>query len=56
MTFNYGKITQTYTKQKREDGTGGGNVPAGWDLQANKPVLIPAGMNPFRSGTHEPEP
>ncbi len=38
VSFNYGKIEQTYTKQKREDGTGGGNVPAGWDLKGNKPV------------------
>ncbi|WP_373500435.1 Hcp family type VI secretion system effector [Desulfococcus sp.] len=38
VSFNYGKIEQTYTKQKREDGTAGGNVPAGWDLKANKPV------------------
>jgi type VI secretion system secreted protein Hcp len=38
VSFNYGKITQTYTKQKRADGTGGGNVPAGWDLEANKPT------------------
>ena len=38
VSFNYGKITQTYTKQKRADGQGGGNVPAGWDLMTNKPV------------------
>ncbi|MBI5556205.1 MAG: type VI secretion system tube protein Hcp [Deltaproteobacteria bacterium] len=38
VTFNYGKIEQTYTKQKRADGKGGGNVPAGWDLEANKLV------------------
>jgi len=38
IAFNYGKIEQTYTKQKRADGTGGGNVPAGWDLEANKPI------------------
>lgn len=38
VSFNYGKIEQTYVKQKRSDGTGGGNVPAGWDLEANKPV------------------
>lgn len=37
VTFNYGKIQQIYTKQKRADGSGGGNVPAGWDLIANKP-------------------
>jgi type VI secretion system secreted protein Hcp len=38
LSFNYGKIEWTYTQQKREDGSGGGNVPAGWDLQANKKV------------------
>lgn len=38
VTFNYGKIEQNYIQQKRADGTGGGNVPGGWDLQANKPV------------------
>jgi type VI secretion system secreted protein Hcp len=38
VSFNYGKIEQTYTKQKRSDGAGGGNVQAGWDLRANKPT------------------
>jgi len=38
VSFNYGKIELTYTKQKRADGGGGGNVPAGWDLESNKPV------------------
>ena len=37
-TFNYGKIEWTYTQQKREDGSGGGQVAAGWDLQTNKKV------------------
>ena len=38
VTFVYGKIEWTYTQQKRADGTGGGNVAGGWDLQANKKV------------------
>lgn len=38
ISLNYGKIEQTYTKQKRADGSGAGNVPAGWDLETNKPV------------------
>jgi type VI secretion system secreted protein Hcp len=38
VTFNYGKIEWNYTQQKRADGTGGGQVAAGWDLQANKKV------------------
>lgn len=38
VTLNYGKIELTYTQQKREDGSGGGNVSAGWDLQTNKKV------------------
>ncbi|MFO7497030.1 MAG: type VI secretion system tube protein Hcp [Desulfobacterales bacterium] len=38
VSFNYGRIQQTYVKQKRADGTGGGSVLAGWDLQANKPT------------------
>jgi type VI secretion system secreted protein Hcp len=37
VTFNYAKINWNYTQQKRTDGSGGGNVPAGWDLTANKP-------------------
>lgn len=36
VCFSYGKIKWTYTQQKRADGTGGGNVNAGWDLTANK--------------------
>ena len=36
--FTYGKISWTYVQQKREDGTGGGNVAAGWDLTSNKTV------------------
>jgi type VI secretion system secreted protein Hcp len=38
LRFNYGKIEWTYTRQKRSDGSGGGNVAAGWDLQSNKKV------------------
>jgi type VI secretion system secreted protein Hcp len=38
VTFNYGKIEWTYTQQKRADGSGGGQVAAGWDLQVNKKV------------------
>ena len=37
ITFNYGKIKLNYIKQKRADGSGGGNVPAGWDLESNAP-------------------
>lgn len=36
VSFNYGSIVYTYTQQKRADGTGGGNVAGGWDLQTNK--------------------
>ena len=36
VSFNYGKVEWTYTQQKREDGSGGGQVAANWDLQANK--------------------
>lgn len=35
VSFSYGKINWTYTQQKREDGTGGGNIAAGWDLTRN---------------------
>jgi len=35
VTFNYAKIEWTYTQQKRADGSGGGNVAAGWDLEKN---------------------
>jgi type VI secretion system secreted protein Hcp len=42
VSFTYGKIEQTYVKQKHADGTGGGNVQAGWDLQANKPASSPS--------------
>ena len=36
LTFNYGKITTTYTKQARKGGGGAGEVPAGWNLEENK--------------------
>lgn len=38
LAFNYGKIQWTYTQQKRADGSPGGKVPAGWDLQTDKKV------------------
>ncbi|HKB14832.1 MAG TPA: Hcp1 family type VI secretion system effector, partial [Planctomycetota bacterium] len=38
VTFNYAKIQWQYTQQKRTDGTGGGQVAAGWDLAKNKKV------------------
>jgi type VI secretion system secreted protein Hcp len=36
LSFNYGKIEWTYTQQKRNDGSGGGNVPGKWSLITNK--------------------
>ncbi len=36
-SFNFTKIEQTYKEQKH-DGTLGGNISAGYDLKANKPV------------------
>ncbi|HLG98915.1 MAG TPA: type VI secretion system tube protein Hcp [Bryobacteraceae bacterium] len=36
VSFNYGTIKWTYTQQKREDGSGGGNVTGGWSLVENK--------------------
>jgi type VI secretion system secreted protein Hcp len=38
VSFNYGKIEWTYTQQKRADGSGGGNVAGGWDLEKNVKV------------------
>ena len=38
VSFNYGRIEWTYTQQKRTDGSGGGNVAAGWDLETNAKV------------------
>lgn len=36
VNFSAGKYKMTYTQQKREDGTAGGNVSGGWDLTQNK--------------------
>jgi type VI secretion system secreted protein Hcp len=36
VSFNYGKITWTYTQQKRSDGSGGGNVTGAYDLMGGK--------------------
>jgi type VI secretion system secreted protein Hcp len=36
VSFSYGKIEWIYTQQKRADGSGGGQVAAGWDLEQNK--------------------
>ncbi len=36
VSFSYGKIVEKYIVQKRADGSGGGNVVAGWDCTANK--------------------
>jgi type VI secretion system secreted protein Hcp len=36
LTFNYGKIEWTYTRQRRSDGCGAGNVAVDWNLQSNK--------------------
>jgi type VI secretion system secreted protein Hcp len=38
VDFNFGKIELSYTQQKREDGSGGGQVAAGWNLETNKKV------------------
>jgi type VI secretion system secreted protein Hcp len=38
LSFNYGMIEWTYTQQKRADGSGGGQVAAGWDLEKNTKV------------------
>ena len=38
VTFNYGKITTTYTKQARPGGGGAGDVPAGWNLEENAQI------------------
>ncbi|MCC7212711.1 MAG: type VI secretion system tube protein Hcp, partial [Candidatus Brocadia sp.] len=38
VAFNFGKIEWSYTQQKRADGSGGGQVAAGWDLEKNKKV------------------
>ena len=36
IAFNYGKIEWTYTQQKRADGSGGGQIAAGWDLELSR--------------------
>ncbi len=35
VAFKYNRIEWTYTLQRRADGSGGGNVAAGWDLERN---------------------
>lgn len=36
ISLNYATIKWTYTQQKRDDGSGGGNVTGGWTLLDNK--------------------
>ena len=36
VQLNYGRIKTTYTRQKRLDGSAGGNVIGGWDRISNK--------------------
>ena len=36
VQLNYGRIKTTYIRQKRSDGTAGGNVTGGWDRINNK--------------------
>ncbi len=36
VSFNYGRIKQTYTKQARKGGGAAGNIEAGWDLEKNE--------------------
>ena len=36
ISLSFGRIKITYTMQKRADGSGGGQVEAGWDVQSNK--------------------
>lgn len=38
ISFNYGKIELAYTHQNRADGSGGGQIAAGWNLESNKKV------------------
>jgi len=38
VTFKYNRITWIYTQQRRADGSGGGNVVAGWDLELNTKI------------------
>ena len=37
VAFNFGKVTLEYVPQKA-DGSGGGVIPAGFDIAANKPI------------------
>jgi type VI secretion system secreted protein Hcp len=36
VQLDYGRIKTTYTQQKRNDGSGGGNIAGGWDRISNK--------------------
>jgi len=38
VSLNFGKITITYAKQRRDGGGLAGNISAGWDLQRNSKV------------------
>ena len=38
VSFNYGKIEWTYT-QLKPDGSSGGNVTGGWDIESNKYLI-----------------
>jgi len=38
VSFSAGKYKMTYTQQKREDGSAGGNVSGGWDLTSNRVI------------------
>lgn len=35
VSLSYGKVTYTYTQQKKEDGTGGSQKPVSHDLVQN---------------------
>jgi type VI secretion system secreted protein Hcp len=39
ITLNFGTVKWTYTQPKRQDGSGGGQVKAGWNVQTNKEAL-----------------
>lgn len=36
--INYGKISWTYTQQRRAGGSAAGNISAGWDLEKNNKI------------------
>ena len=38
VNFAYGTIEWTYTQQLMADGTGGGQISAGWDCEQNQPI------------------